>query len=106
VGQVGAREEEDVADGLGASMGARGASVGDGVGVGWECSGAVVGTRWVQYVVWRKQRPCHCTCALGHQNLTKCHPQGEFRRFEMHAATTTAQGQTRRCVYFYTLRLS
>ena len=50
VGQVGTREENEVADGLGAFMGAGGAAVGDGVQVllvlGWGLAGDAVGLSW------------------------------------------------------------
>ena len=50
MGQVGTREEKDIADGLRAFMGAGGASVGDGVQVllvlGWGLAGDAVGLSW------------------------------------------------------------
>jgi len=50
VGQVRTREEKDIADGLRAFMGARGAAVGDGVQVllvlGWGLAGDAVGLSW------------------------------------------------------------
>ena len=50
VGQVGTREENEVADGLGAFMGAGGAAVGGGVQVllvlGWGLAGDAVGLSW------------------------------------------------------------
>ena len=50
VGTVGTREEKEVADGLGAFMGAGGAAVGGGVQVllvlGWGLAGDAVGLSW------------------------------------------------------------
>jgi hypothetical protein len=59
---VGTREEKDIADGLGAFMGAGGASVGDGVQVwlvlGWGLVGNAVGLSWDLggFSTWRHPR--------------------------------------------------